>query len=682
MTEAQHRSSPDVLERFSRIREGSATKEMAVPVGVFLLGVAISSSAFVWNIRSEREFLQQAVDRHGMAAYQSLRRSLETPLEVLYGITSLYAANTDVSRIQFRRYVAGPLSRHSGVFALQWSPLIKPQSRESFEKWAAEQHFKPYFIFDKSVGESAVRSPERDEYLPIVFDEPQESILGFDLLSEPIRKSYVEAARDSGEVSVSGRFRLVEDPPGVYSIALFAPIYRTGKTPDSLAERKDKFAGIAGELFRIDPYVKASLASHQAPNTEFIVLDSAAVADERLLFESKPGTLSQWQSGATLSWRQEISIGRRSWTFITTSPDNTAHSARSWAILLLGLGLSALFTAAFHAQRTVSSLRKQITKALQLGQYTIEKKIGQGGMGTVYLARHAMLRRPTAIKLIISESQSVIARFEREVQSSARLTHGNTISIYDFGKTPDGVFYYAMEYIEGVDLEKLVQKDGPLSEARTINILKQMCASLHEAHVNSIIHRDIKPSNVMICVSGGVPDFVKVFDFGLAKNTKDENRVLDEQMVGTPYYMSPESIAPPFAVDPRADIYAVGAVGYFLLTGLPPFPGYIVPEILKKHLEEPPPDLKDRRIGGAKTPGLEALLKQCLHKDKNQRPASARVLQKLLDELKPVDQWTEQDAQSWWDTRGAELIALAKRNHEAVEDAFVGVKMSGRFYSK
>ena len=284
----------------------------------------------------------------------------------------------------------------------------------------------------------------------------------------------------------------------------------------------------------------------------------------------------------------------------------------------------------------VARQRRRMEKAertiKQLGQYTLEEKIGSGGMGSVYRARHAFLRRATAVKLLNSDNvtEGGLARFEREVQLTSRLNHPNTIAVYDYGKTPEGVFYYAMEYLEGINLQELVKKCGPLPEGRVVAILKQVCGSLAEAHDIGLIHRDIKPENIVLTCRAGMPDFVKVLDFGLVKAADAEETAKLTQAnvtVGTPHYLSPEAVDRPDTVTALADIYAVGAVGYFLLTGTPVFSGKTVMEICMKHVRAIP-DSPSQRLGHAVSPRLEALILRCLAKDPKDRPSSARPSRK------------------------------------------------------
>jgi serine/threonine-protein kinase len=318
-----------------------------------------------------------------------------------------------------------------------------------------------------------------------------------------------------------------------------------------------------------------------------------------------------------------------------------------------GVVEAALWSMAGIAVSTVSSsviygLQKRAKEALQLGQYTLEEKIGQGGMGEIYRARHAMLRRPTAVKLLLGDSTEVqLRRFEKEVQLTARLTHPNTISIYDYGRTPDGVFYYAMELLEGMTLEQLVATHGPLPPGRAIHLLLQACGALNEAHQIGLIHRDIKPANLFLCRRGEIADFVKVLDFGLVrelKNNEDTTQSNVNLVVGTPLYMSPEAILEPDRVDYAADVYGLGALAYFLVTGAPPFHGKTVLEVCAHHLHSSPPPPSTR----VPVPDdLERVILSCLEKSKEARPASVRALALALESCAAAGTWKSSDADHW-----------------------------------
>jgi serine/threonine protein kinase len=249
-------------------------------------------------------------------------------------------------------------------------------------------------------------------------------------------------------------------------------------------------------------------------------------------------------------------------------------------------------------------------------------------MGVVYKGRHAMLRRPTAIKLLDADkvTDQSIGRFEREVQITSQLTHPNTVAIFDFGRTPEGVFYYAMEYLEGIDLQALVDQYGPQPAGRVIHILRQVCGSLYEAHSTGLVHRDIKPANLMLTRRGGEADVVKVLDFGLVKAREDDPQGGEAQgLAGTPLYMSPEAIQLPNSVDGCSDIYAVGAVGYFLLTGRPVFEAASIMELCNKHVSETPVP-PSQRLGKPVPEDLENAILACLEKTRAKRPQTARDL--------------------------------------------------------
>jgi hypothetical protein len=250
--------------------------------------------------------------------------------------------------------------------------------------------------------------------------------------------------------------------------------------------------------------------------------------------------------------------------------------ATRWAIVG-GLWWVASQVIATSTSKVIYGLRQEVRDARRLGQYTLTEKLGQGGMGVVYRANHAMLRRPSAIKLLPPDrfGAEAVTRFEREVQLTAGLSHPNTIRVFDYGRTPEGIFYYVMEFLEGASLDEIVAEAGPLPPGRVIHILDQVAGALSEAHGVALIHRDIKPANIFLTQQGGVPDVAKVLDFGLVKRvsrTNGEDTTIqaltnDDSFSGTPLYMAPEAITSPEQLDARTDLYSLGAVGYFLLTG-------------------------------------------------------------------------------------------------------------------
>ena len=321
-----------------------------------------------------------------------------------------------------------------------------------------------------------------------------------------------------------------------------------------------------------------------------------------------------------------------------------------WGLLgLLMLSSVAIFLFTIRVARLQREARAAAIEAKQLGQYQLEQKLGAGAMGVVYKGRHAMLRRPTAIKLLDADvvTDQSIARFEREVQITSQLTHPNTVQIFDFGRTPEGVFYYAMEYLEGIDLQTLVEKYGPQPAGRVIYLMRQMCGSLYEAHSKGLVHRDVKPANLFLTRRGGEADVVKVLDFGLVRAREEQRDADDRSMAGTPLYMSPEAIQMPGSVDGCSDIYAVGAVGYFLLTGRTVFEATSVMELCNKHLNDQPvaPSV---RLGKAVPVELEEAILACLEKPRAKRPQTARDLAQRLARCEAATEWTTEEAEVWW----------------------------------
>jgi serine/threonine protein kinase len=303
------------------------------------------------------------------------------------------------------------------------------------------------------------------------------------------------------------------------------------------------------------------------------------------------------------------------------------------------------------------------------GPYTLEEKIGEGGMGVVYRARHALLERPAAVKLLSNRRRGDLSArlFAREVQLTSRLTHPNVISIYDYGTMPNGSFYYAMEYVDGVTLDDLVAHDGPQPAARVAQLLGQVCGALEEAHGLGLVHRDIKPSNLMLCMRGRTTDQIKVLDFGLvteASTSADGEDASSSLLMGTPLYMAPEAYKNPAAVDGRADLYALGVVGYFLLAGASPFSGKTLIEACMKQLHEDPirPSL---RTSCPIPRALEDLVMACLARDPAERPRSATEVMACLEQMAPeLEEWTRDDAARWWSTRGRTIRSLLAQGEE------------------
>ncbi len=323
---------------------------------------------------------------------------------------------------------------------------------------------------------------------------------------------------------------------------------------------------------------------------------------------------------------------------------------RAFAIVFVALIGTAL--TAIAASLALLRLRQKSNTATTVGPYTLKSLIGEGGFARVYLARHALLRRPTAVKILRPEqiNPKNLSRFEREVQLASGLSHPNTINIYDYGATSDGSFYYAMEYIKGPSIQELIDQDGPQCPARVVWILTQICRSLREAHNKGLIHRDIKPQNIMLCRQGGECDFVKVLDFGLARSLEAErNRVTETKLlIGTPLYIAPERIVDPGCMDPRSDIYSLGILGYFLLTGREPFDAQGSMDALAQTINRSarrPSEQTNNPI----PKGLDKLIRDCHSRMIIERPQTIEDVLERLGEVTLDEQWTTQKAAEWWD---------------------------------
>ncbi|QEG41729.1 serine/threonine protein kinase [Roseimaritima ulvae] len=354
------------------------------------------------------------------------------------------------------------------------------------------------------------------------------------------------------------------------------------------------------------------------------------------------------------TWLEQYQLG------VVTEID-TAEAHQPWRILRLAFWtmtgtLSAigvmLVAHNVHSQQQQRRTAADDSQPRRLGGYELGEALGSGGMGTVYRGHHQLLRRPVAIKVLEAPGTDTraIERFEREVQRTSELQHPNTIQIYDYGRAPDGTFYYVMELVKGLDLAQLTETYGPQPPARVVHILTQVCGSLAEAHDRGLVHRDIKPANLLLSSPAGVCDYIKVVDFGLVKDVSgvDSNAVTKvESLTGTPLYMSPEAIRDATQVDARADIYSLGAVGYYLLSGHHLFDADAPVDICMLQVGQMPPR-PSKRLGRELPEDLQDLLMACLQKSVNDRPQSIAQVLEGLQRCGSNGQWSIDDAEHWW----------------------------------
>jgi serine/threonine-protein kinase len=394
--------------------------------------------------------------------------------------------------------------------------------------------------------------------------------------------------------------------------------------------------------------VSRSVATAYRPDLAILLVASNLLVLRAAVVPSKP---SRTVAIGVLAWVPIVAVSvhiyRRSPLFF---------SSALGAALLVTLWSAMAVGSSYAVARVIYGLRQSVQAAMELGQYTLESKIGEGGMGVVYRARHALLRRPTAVKLLLDSrcGAASVARFAREVQLTSRLSHPNIVAVYDFGRSSSGVFYYAMEFLDGIDIQRLVDEHGPQPPGRAVHIMRQAADALAEAHAEGLIHRDVKPANLILCDRRRQRDLVKVVDFGLVRDTAQADPALSDvrTLTGTPLYMSPEAILNPEKVDGRCDVYALGNVGYFIVTGRPAFEGRSVVEVCGHHLHsQPEPPSKYASVPRP----LEEVILACLEKDASKRPTSAELVERLVHcgDLA----WTSQVAQRWWSERGPAIRA-------------------------
>ncbi len=637
----------DTKDRTKRLR-------IYVPaIIVLIVGGALSLGVFaVLTLRSGVR-QRSAFERRATEIAGALIVGFELPIEVLHSVPALFDASEGVSRDEFRVFTAGALRRYPGIYALEWLPIVNAADRAAFEAAARADGLVGFQFTEDAGGGVMTRAADRPFYLPIYYMEPPNEVaLGFDVASEPDRFAPVERAALTGSTVASPRIRLVEDDPSVYSIAVFHPVYRPGASLSNGEERRAALRGVAAEVFRVAPMVQRALRLVDTEEVNVTLLDESAPPETGVLFANEEWPESSGTPARQLQHSIEIPFADRRWLIeFRAEPGFAADATLRWTVLAVGALLSILFAVGIGAYRNIVLLRRQMQAALQLGQYTLEERIGEGGMGVVFRARHAMLRRATAIKLLPpgKSGEERLARFEREVQLTSQLRHPNTIAIYDYGRTSEGVLYYVMEYIDGISFGKLVEKHGPQPAARVAFLLGQVCGALAEAHAAGLVHRDVKPANLMLCIQGGLSDFVKVLDFGLVKEAGDVATGLSQpgMLLGTPLYLAPEAIRSPDQVEPRSDLYALGAVGYYLLCGEPVFAGDNVIDICRQHLHDSPIP-PSRRAELTVPESIERVIMRCLSKEPRDRYGSAADLGEALDACECDGSWTYEDARAWW----------------------------------
>ncbi|MET0283218.1 MAG: CHASE domain-containing protein [Polyangiales bacterium] len=623
-------------------------------IAAFVVGLALTAIAFYTVRHEERLTRRDQFERRASELTSSLRTQLELPLETVRLMPALFDTPSPVTREDFLHLVGPSLARHPVIAHLEWAPEVLDKERPEFERRLHELGMPNFFIGDPGADGKLRPAPKRPRYLPLLYIVPaSDSVFGLDIAWEPARRELALRALSEDMLTVSPQFRMVEDPPEVRAVAVYAPLIKPRHPSD---DPRGPRRGLAILIVRLAPMVRTVLGD-KLDKLDVVLVDESAPEASEVLFESRPGLSKRKDAEFEDAFSQSFEFHSRHWLVrFMAKPGTASAQLLSPVIASFGALLSLATMLILGTLDFAKRLRQEVQTAQQIGQYRLYRKLGEGGMGVVYEAEHALLRRPTAVKVISPKAvgHEALERFEREVKATSQLTHPNTIAVYDYGRAPHGGFYYAMEYLPGANTEQIVRVTGPMPESRVVHLLRQICGSLSEAHAAGLVHRDIKPPNLMCCLRGGIHDFVKVLDFGLVKNTRAGEPVASVAgaIVGTPHYMAPEIVLNKGA-SPSTDLYALGAVGYFLLTGSEVFRSDTLLGVIAHHVSDKP-QRPSERLGAPLHPGLEALILRCLAKTAVERPASARELDALLGAL-DIAPWTQAQATAFW-TREREHI--------------------------
>ncbi len=625
---------------------------------VLAVGLAATAAAGVLAAKRARLAAEAEFARNSQALHAHVTESFRAPLEALHAIHALGGAWPEVDQPRFELFASRLLERYPSLAALELFDVVEASEREPFERKVSAQLGRAFsFREPAATGGGMVPAAPRERYVVLTRLLPlQDGLLGLDLMFDPLRRQQVEDAARAATPLVTGKFRLVEDPEGVFSVAVYYPLYQGGVVPAQVEARMRAVRGFAVALYRLSPLMRSALqgAAFDAEAVRLVDRDPGLSPSDALLF-GKPAAGGE----GALHHSHDLHFAGRAWA-LETSRASAPLLAGAGPSLAVG-GVGSLLVALLVATATSLRQSRRRVRALQeLGPYQLLREVGAGGMGRVFEARHSLLRRRAAIKVVATEeaSEEQLRRFDLEAKITSELCHPNTVVVFDYGRTRSGDFYYAMEFVNGIDLERLVREHGAQPAARVRHLLVQACGSLSEAHGLGLVHRDVKPGNLMVGVIGGVFDFVKVLDFGLVRVTRgvEAGKSGPGHLLGTPRYMAPECFASSQA-GPSADIYALGCVAYFLLAGQEPFNAKTDAGIATLHLTQPPPPLTGRGRGDV-TPAFEKLVMRCLAKKPDERFASMAQLMRALNELE-LAAWSQADAAAFWAEHAADQDARA-----------------------
>ena len=612
------------------------------------LGLACTATWAAHSVRRDREAARRDFEQSSYALAEHVEQSFRAPLEALYGIHALGTALPDVDQRRFELFAGKLLERYPSLAALELFDVVAGADRADFERRLSAQLGRPFSIQEPSSSQPGqmVRSPERDRHVVLTRLLPyQASLHGLDITFDALRRAQIEQAARAGTPLVTGKFRLVEDPADVFSVAVYDPLYVDNVVPEALDERERRLRGFAIALYRLGPLMSAALAgtNMQRSTVALIDVDPTVSGDAAVLYGSVPVLRAR-----DFGFRHELHFAGRAWALVTSRGAPAPAVSAAPGLIVGGAG-SLLVTLLAASWVSLRKSRQRFQALEALGPYTLLREVGSGGMGRVFEARHRLLRRRAAIKVIAQDnaSEEHLRRFDLEAKTTSELCHPNTVVVFDYGRTRRGDFYYAMEYVNGIDLERLVLGYGPQPAARVRHLLAQVCGALAEAHGLGLVHRDVKPGNLMVGVNGGIFDFMKVLDFGLVRVTRGAAAGMSGPgaLLGTPRYMAPEAFASSHS-GPRADLYALGCVAYFLLAGQEPFVAKTDAGVATLQLTQPPAPLKGRGLGDVSA-DFERVIMRCLAKSPDDRYATAAQLMRALNEL-DLPPWTQADAAIFW----------------------------------
>lgn len=635
------------------------------PIAVFLVGAVGTLAAFIFARQQERSNHQLLEQRRAADATSAIFLALQVPVEAALTLPAFLNARGTVTQTEFDAFARPLLERHRSLKKLQWAVRVTDSGRAEFEaRWGLS-------IREPGPGGTMVLAPQRPEYYPILFIAPDApAASGLDVAFDDSRRRMLERAVSTGRATLSPRFRLIEDPTDAFSVAVNAPLRRATQEAG-----RDEVVGVGAAIFQPQVVVSEAVSALSLDGMLFVLRDASSEGRD-VLFGYPQGVGASWDAQKVVEERQytrDFNYLDRRWT-IQWRWGAPSHRT-GWFVLGFGALVTLLASGLIALRSMMSSLRSEMFAAQRLGNYRLGRKLGEGGMGTVYLGHHALLRRPTAVKVIRLDPNvpELSKRFEREARYTSRLTHPNTIAVFDYGETDGGVFYYAMEYVRGVTLRDLVKACGPLPLGRVHNIMLQVAGSLSEAHAKGILHRDIKPENVMLSERGGIPDFVKVLDFGLVKDASasasvDSSLSTRAALLGTPGYIAPEAITDGSAFTPASDVYSMGALLYFLVTGKRVYQAGSRGLVLKLALSQDPA-LPSSHLEQGLPEAWEEFMVRCLLREPERRPADARAFLKELQALPCPTQYSEAEALEWWNSRGAQMISKMNGSEDGIDSS-------------